>query len=151
MKNALEQGRVQAPKWSFVDPGRRLVLVTAHRRESFGAGIEHICDALVVLAQRDDIQLVYPVHPNPKVMDPVYRKLSGLPRVELIEPLDYVPLIDLMMRSHFILTDSGGIQEEAPSLGKPPRGSLPNGTGCIFSGARKDRADTSPHPCVPHF
>ncbi len=119
MKNALEQGRIQAPKWSFLDPGRRLVLVTAHRRESFGGGFERICEALKVLAQRDDIQLVYPVHRNPNVMDPVYRKLSGLARVELIEPLGYVPLIDLMMRSHFILTDSGGIQEEAPSLGKP--------------------------------
>ena len=119
MKNALEQGRIQAPKWSFIDPGRRLVLVTAHRRESFGGGFERICEALTVLAQRDDIQLVYPVHRNPNVMDPVYRKLSGLARVELIEPLGYVPLIDLMMRSHFILTDSGGIQEEAPSLGKP--------------------------------
>ena len=119
MKNALEQGRIQAPKWPFIDPGRRLVLVTAHRRESFGDGFERICEALTVLAQRDDIQLVYPVHRNPNVTGPVYRKLSGLARVELIEPLDYVPLIDLMMRSHFILTDSGGIQEEAPSLGKP--------------------------------
>ena len=119
MKNALEQGRIQAPKWSFIDPGRRLVLVTAHRRESFGGGFERICAALAVLAERDDIQLVYPVHRNPNVTGPVYRKLSGLARVELIEPLDYVALIDLMMRSHFILTDSGGIQEEAPSLGKP--------------------------------
>ena len=119
MKNALEQGRVQAPQWSFIDPGRRLVLVTAHRRESFGGGFERICAALAALAERDDIQLVYPVHRNPNVTSPVYRKLSGLARVELIEPLDYVPLIDLMMRSHFILTDSGGIQEEAPSLGKP--------------------------------
>ena len=119
MKSALEQGRIQAPAWSFVDPGRKLILVTAHRRESFGDGIESICEALTALARRDDIQLVYPVHRNPNVMDPVYSKLSGLARVELIEPLDYVPLIDLMMRSHFILTDSGGIQEEAPSLGKP--------------------------------
>lgn len=100
--------------------GRRVILVTGHRRESFGAGFERICAALAGAAQRyPDTDIVYPVHLNPNVRDPVNRLLGNLPNVHLIEPLEYLPFIQLMMRSHIILTDSGGIQEEAPSLGRP--------------------------------
>ncbi len=108
-----------ASGFGFLDPARRLVLVTGHRRESFGHGFEEICTGLRDIAQRDDVQIVYPVHLNPSVQGPVRRILGGLPNVHLLEPLDYVPFVYLMMRSHLILTDSGGIQEEAPSLGKP--------------------------------
>jgi UDP-N-acetylglucosamine 2-epimerase (non-hydrolysing) len=102
-----------------LDPERKLILVTAHRRESFGEGFEEICAALEELAGRDDAQIVYPVHPNPNVREPVYRRLSGRTNVRLLEPLEYVPFVSLLMRAHVVLTDSGGIQEEAPSLGKP--------------------------------
>jgi UDP-N-acetylglucosamine 2-epimerase (non-hydrolysing) len=99
--------------------GRKLILVTAHRRESFGAGFERICRALAQLANREDVQIVFPVHPNPNVQVPVKRHLASHPRVSLIAPLDYVPFVDLMRQAHLLLTDSGGIQEEGPSLGKP--------------------------------
>lgn len=102
-----------------LDPNRKLVLVTAHRRESFGDGLEQICAALADLAERSDVQIVYPVHPNPNVRKPVKRHLSGRPGVSLIEPTEYVPFVALLMQSWIVLTDSGGIQEEAPSLGKP--------------------------------
>jgi UDP-N-acetylglucosamine 2-epimerase len=102
-----------------VPPGRRLLLVTAHRRESFGGRFERICHALAELAKRPDVQIVYPVHPNPNVRDPVHRLLGGLANVELIEPLEYVPFVWLLMQAAIVLTDSGGIQEEAPALGKP--------------------------------
>jgi UDP-N-acetylglucosamine 2-epimerase (non-hydrolysing) len=96
-----------------------MILVTAHRRESFGAGFENICRALAELARRPDVDIVYPVHRNPNVTEPVRRLLDGSARIHLLEPLEYVPFVDLMMRSCFVLTDSGGLQEEAPSLGKP--------------------------------
>ncbi|MBI3680408.1 MAG: UDP-N-acetylglucosamine 2-epimerase (non-hydrolyzing) [Acidobacteria bacterium] len=100
--------------------GRRMILVTAHRRESFGGPFESICHALRRLAERNrDIQIVYPVHLNPNVRDPVARILSGHARIRLLEPLRYELFVHLMARSHLILTDSGGIQEEAPFLGKP--------------------------------
>lgn len=102
-----------------VPDGRRMILVTGHRRESFGEGFENICDALRRLAARRDVEIVYPVHLNPNVQEPVRRILGGLPNVQLIDPLSYVPFVGLMESSHLILTDSGGIQEEAPSLGKP--------------------------------
>jgi UDP-N-acetylglucosamine 2-epimerase (non-hydrolysing) len=102
-----------------LDPARRMLLVTGHRRENFGDGFESICGALADLAQRDDIEIVYPVHLNPNVQAPVHAALGRLPRVHLIEPLDYLGFIRLMQRAHVILTDSGGVQEEAPSLGKP--------------------------------
>ena len=99
---------------------QRIVLVTAHRRESFGRGLAAICQALRELVdQLDDIQVVYPVHLNPNVRDPVHERLGGHPRISLIPPLDYASLIQLMRRSAIVLTDSGGIQEEAPSLGIP--------------------------------
>lgn len=102
-----------------IDPTKRLILVTGHRRESFGSGFERICSALVTLAHREDVQIMYPVHLNPNVKGPVEISLGGLERVRLIPPLDYLPFVHLMRRAHIILTDSGGIQEEAPSLGKP--------------------------------
>jgi len=117
---ALQEGRLPAPRWAWLEPSaRRLIVVTAHRRESFGAGIERICDALLQLADRPDLQLVYPVHRNPNVLDPVTRRLGGHPRIVLTDPLDYVSFVDLMRRAYLLITDSGGIQEEAPSLGKP--------------------------------
>jgi len=119
VRDALAAGRLPAGAWPQLDPARRLIVVTAHRRESFGPGFARICDALARLARRPDVQLVYPVHRNPNVVDPVYSRLSGLPNVFLIEPLDYVPFVDLMRRAWLLITDSGGIQEEGPSLGKP--------------------------------
>lgn len=102
-----------------LDPARRMILVTGHRRESFGGGFERICGALLRIAQRPDVDIVYPVHLNPNVKGPVEALLSDLPNVHLIEPQDYLPFVYLMHRSTMILTDSGGVQEEAPSLGKP--------------------------------
>ena len=99
---------------------RRVVLVTGHRRESFGGGFERICTAIRALAERfPGVSFVYPVHLNPNVQKPVHQFLSGMPNVHLLEPLGYAPFVKLMDRSHLILTDSGGIQEEAPALGKP--------------------------------
>ncbi|HET6194853.1 MAG TPA: UDP-N-acetylglucosamine 2-epimerase (non-hydrolyzing) [Acetobacteraceae bacterium] len=108
-----------AAGFGFLDGSKRLVLVTGHRRESFGRGFEQICEGLRRIARRDDVQIVYPVHLNPSVQQPVRRLLGDLPNVHLLPPVDYVPFVYLMTRSHLILTDSGGIQEEAPSLGKP--------------------------------
>ncbi len=106
-------------QFSFLDPGKRLLLVTGHRRESFGDGFEQICLALRALAGRGDVEIVYPVHLNPQVQEPVNRLLGAHPGIHLIPPQDYLPFVHLMTRAHLILTDSGGIQEEAPSLGKP--------------------------------
>lgn len=106
-------------QFDFIDPERRLVLVTGHRRENFGEGFESICRALRRIADMDGIQVVYPVHPNPNVREPVERLLADHPNVKLIAPQDYEPFVYLMERSHLIITDSGGVQEEAPSLGKP--------------------------------
>jgi UDP-N-acetylglucosamine 2-epimerase (non-hydrolysing) len=108
-----------AARFPFLDDDRHLILVTGHRRESFGAGFERICRALADLADRDDTQIVYPVHRNPNVVEPVTRLLGGRDNVHLIEPLDYLPFVYLMTRARLIVTDSGGIQEEAPSLGVP--------------------------------
>jgi len=99
--------------------GKRMILVTGHRRESFGAGFESICHAIAMLAKRDDVEVVYPVHLNPQVREPVNRILGGHSSIRLIEPMDYLPFVALMKKAHVILTDSGGIQEEGPSLGKP--------------------------------
>ena len=105
--------------FSYLRPDRKLILVTGHRRENFGEGLEHICDALSALAGRPDVQLVYPVHPNPRVQEPVNRALGEHPNIFLIKPQDYLNFVYLMTRSDIIITDSGGIQEEAPALGKP--------------------------------
>ena len=106
-------------RFDFLNPGRRLVLVTGHRRENFGAGFENICMAIREISRRDDLEIVYPVHLNPNVQEPVRRILGNSERVHLMEPLDYLPFVYLMDRADLLLTDSGGIQEEAPSLGKP--------------------------------
>lgn len=107
-------------KFDFLDPKQRMILVTGHRRESFGEGFERICQALALVAKRyKNVQIVYPVHLNPNVQEPVRRLLSHFENVYLIEPQDYLPFVYLMNRACLILTDSGGIQEEAPSLGKP--------------------------------
>lgn len=107
-------------QFSFLDLQRRMILVTGHRRESFGRGFENICQALSEVADIfPDVDIVYPVHLNPNVREPVNRLLAGIDNIHLIEPLDYLPFVYLMNRSYLILTDSGGIQEEAPSLGKP--------------------------------
>ncbi len=107
-------------QFPFLHEDKKLVLVTGHRRESFGGGFERICEALAFTAQKHpEAQIVYPMHLNPNVREPVNRILAGINNVHLIEPQQYLPFIYLMNRSHIILTDSGGIQEEAPSLGKP--------------------------------
>ena len=119
VRDGLAQGRLKGWPWSELDPQRKLIVVTAHRRESFGEGFERICRALAEIGRRDDVQIVYPVHPNPNVQDPVNRYLSSHPNIRLIEPLAYVSFVDLMRRAYLLITDSGGIQEEGPSLGKP--------------------------------
>lgn len=106
-------------KFDFLDSSKRLILVTGHRRENFGTGFENICQALVRLADREDVEVIYPVHLNPNVQEPVRRILADVSNVHLVEPQDYLPFVYLMDRSTLIVTDSGGVQEEAPSLGKP--------------------------------
>jgi UDP-N-acetylglucosamine 2-epimerase (non-hydrolysing) len=98
---------------------RRIILVTAHRRENFDGGMQRIASALRTLAEREDTLILFPVHPNPNVSEPMRAALGEHPRIRLLPPLDYVPFVYLLSRSHFILTDSGGVQEEAPALGKP--------------------------------
>lgn len=113
LKSELEE------KFSYLDSSKKLLLVTGHRRENFGEGFENLCKALSELAKRDDIQILYPVHLNPNVQAPVNKYLGQVENIFLIEPQDYLPFVYLMDRSYIILSDSGGIQEEAPSLGKP--------------------------------
>ncbi|EMA4502833.1 UDP-N-acetylglucosamine 2-epimerase (non-hydrolyzing) [Enterobacter hormaechei] len=109
-----------AARYPFLNNGKKTILVTGHRRESFGRGFEQICHALAEIAvQNEDVQIVYPVHLNPNVSEPVNRILGHVENVLLIEPQDYLPFVWLMNHAWLILTDSGGIQEEAPSLGKP--------------------------------
>jgi UDP-N-acetylglucosamine 2-epimerase (non-hydrolysing) len=119
IRNGPELTANLAQHFNFIDACKRLVLVTGHRRESFGAGMERFCRGLARIAERDDTEIVYPVHLNEQVQRPVRSLLSGRNNIHLIEPLDYVPFVYLMDRSDIIITDSGGIQEEAPSLGKP--------------------------------
>lgn len=109
-----------ATQFPFLDENKKLILVTGHRRESFGGGVERICEALAIIAKTNpDVQILYPMHLNPNVREPVNRILGDIDNIILIEPQEYLPFIYLMMRAYIILTDSGGIQEEAPSLGKP--------------------------------
>ncbi|WP_374090226.1 non-hydrolyzing UDP-N-acetylglucosamine 2-epimerase [Methylomicrobium lacus] len=120
----LEQSESESAKlakhFPFLNSERRIILVTGHRRESFGSGFENICKALKMVALKyPDCQIIYPVHLNPNVREPVNRLLTGTENIYLIEPLDYLPFVYLMNQAYLILTDSGGIQEEAPSLGKP--------------------------------
>jgi UDP-N-acetylglucosamine 2-epimerase (non-hydrolysing) len=119
VRDALASGRLPVAYWPQLDPTKKLIVVTAHRRESFGSGFERICEALARLARRQNVQLVYPVHRNPHARETVHRRLDGLSNVFLIEPLGYVPFVDLMCRARLLITDSGGVQEEGPSLGKP--------------------------------
>jgi UDP-N-acetylglucosamine 2-epimerase (non-hydrolysing) len=118
------KAKLVSGEWSGYDGplasgGRRLVVVTAHRRESFGEGFERICDGIRRVADSGRAEIVYPVHPNPNVRKVVHDRLSGHRFIHLIEPLDYVPFVDLMRRADVLLTDSGGVQEEGPSLGLP--------------------------------
>ncbi|CDT93215.1 UDP-N-acetyl glucosamine-2-epimerase [Vibrio coralliirubri] len=107
-------------QFPFLDKNKKLILVTGHRRESFGGGFERICESLAITAKANpETQILYPMHLNPNVREPVNRILAGIDNIHLIEPQQYLPFIYLMNRAHIILTDSGGIQEEAPSLGKP--------------------------------
>jgi UDP-N-acetylglucosamine 2-epimerase (non-hydrolysing) len=119
VRDALESGRLASPEWPQLTPGQRLIVVTSHRRENFGPGFVSAMKALARIAARGDVVLVYPVHRNPNVMSPAHELLGGRQNIRLIEPLAYVPFVDLMRRAAFLITDSGGIQEEAPSLGKP--------------------------------
>ena len=124
VKNKLDQdAQLQdelAALFPMLDPDKKLILVTGHRRESFGGGFERICEALRQISiEHDDCQIVYPVHLNPNVQEPVNRLLADCANVHLTAPKDYLPFVYLMTQSYLILTDSGGIQEEAPSLGKP--------------------------------
>lgn len=124
VRNKIEQdqalGNILTAQYPFLDASKKLILVTGHRRESFGGGFERICEALRKIAlAHPDTQILYPVHLNPNVQEPVNRLLNGIENIFLIPPQDYLPFVYLMTRAHIILTDSGGIQEEAPSLGKP--------------------------------
>lgn len=114
-----ELSAAMARRFPELDPDKLLILVTGHRRESFGEGFLRICDALSRLARRPDVQIIYPVHLNPNVRGPVKERLGERDNIFLIDPLDYLPFVYLMDRARFIITDSGGVQEEAPSLGKP--------------------------------
>jgi UDP-N-acetylglucosamine 2-epimerase (non-hydrolysing) len=112
-------GKQLAAQFHYLDASKKLILITGHRRENFGDGFIRICRAIDTLSKRGDVQLVYPVHPNPNVSGPVRKMLGGASNVHLVDPLDYLPFVYLMRRAHLILTDSGGVQEEAPTLGKP--------------------------------
>lgn len=108
-----------ADQFRFLSPDKKLILVTGHRRENFGEGFERICQALLQLSKLENVEILYPVHLNPNVQEPVRRILANCSNIHLIEPLDYLPFVYLMNKSYLIITDSGGVQEEAPSLGKP--------------------------------
>jgi len=113
------QHRRLKERFGFLDANKRLILVTGHRRENWGGGLEAVCHALLQIARRGDVEIVFPVHLNPKVRQTVHRLLGEVPGIFLIEPQDYLPFVYLMERAALVITDSGGIQEEAPSLGKP--------------------------------
>ncbi len=120
LQKSPEQAAQIADRYDFIHRNKKLILVTGHRRESFGNGFERICSALAEIAKRHaEVQILYPVHLNPQVREPVKRILQGIDNVILIDPQDYLPFVYLMDQAYLILTDSGGIQEEAPSLGKP--------------------------------
>ncbi|MGP8243705.1 MAG: non-hydrolyzing UDP-N-acetylglucosamine 2-epimerase [Bryobacteraceae bacterium] len=118
VRNALASGLLAPFSQLHLDPARRLIVVTSHRRESFGDGFARVMRALARIASRP-VEIVYPVHRNPNVLGPAHELLGGRSNIHLVEPVSYVPFVDLMRRASFLVTDSGGIQEEAPSLGKP--------------------------------
>lgn len=123
MSNRLDEDRVlleaTAANYDFLDRSKRLILVTGHRRESFGRGFERICDGLASIAERSDVEILYPVHLNPNVKAVVNERLDRHPRIHLIEPVQYTDMVYLMKSAYVLLTDSGGIQEEGPALGRP--------------------------------
>jgi len=106
-------------QFNFINPQKKLILITAHRRENFGNGFEQICEMIKLLSHRNDLEIVYPVHLNPYVQKIVFETLNNISNIHLIKPLDYLPFVYLMKQAYLILTDSGGVQEEAPTLGKP--------------------------------
>lgn len=118
VKASLEKGLLRGSPLPLRD-GKRLIVVTAHRRESFGEGFKRLCAGIAKIADRGDAEIVWPVHPNPNVQDTVRATFQGRGNVLLIEPLSYVPFVDLMRQAYLLITDSGGVQEEGPSLGKP--------------------------------
>jgi UDP-N-acetylglucosamine 2-epimerase (non-hydrolysing) len=120
IKNGDDGQQIYQRYFNFLDLSKKIILVTGHRRESFGSGFENICKAILIIAKKyPDIQFVYPVHLNPNVREPVNRLLKNIKNIFCIEPLEYPNLLWLLEKSYFVLTDSGGIQEEAPALGKP--------------------------------
>lgn len=119
VRDRLESGAIRGGDWPRLDPSKKLVVLTAHRRESFGPGLAGVCAAIEQLAARPDVEIAFPVHPNPNVRAAFSDRLARLGNVHLMEPLDYVPFVDLMRRAYLLITDSGGVQEEGPSLGKP--------------------------------
>lgn len=119
LQRDVEQTKIMEARFSFLDPKKKLILVTGHRRENFGEGLEHVCYALRRLGQREDVQIVYPVHMNPRVQEPVREILGEHANIVLIAPQEYLPFVYLMSKAYLILTDSGGIQEEGPAIGKP--------------------------------
>jgi UDP-N-acetylglucosamine 2-epimerase (non-hydrolysing) len=120
VKNRVLRGKKQYEEFNNIDLSKQIVLVTGHRRENFGKDLRSICKALIIIANKyEHIQVVYPVHFNPNVWEPVHLLLKNIKNIHLIKPLDYEPFIYLMIKSKLIITDSGGVQEEAPSLGKP--------------------------------
>ncbi len=118
VRDALAEGRLSFAPLP-IEPAKKLIVVTAHRRESFGPPILDICRAIAELSERDDVQIIWPVHPNPNVRSAADATLRGRANVLLLDPLDYLPFVDLMRHAYLLITDSGGVQEEGPSLGKP--------------------------------
>jgi len=123
VKNFITHDRLITKKlqenFSFLHPHKKLILITGHRRENFGEGLQNICFALRKLAEREDLQIVYPVHLNPNVQEPVNNILRNINNIFLLDPIEYIPFVYLLSQAYLVLTDSGGIQEEAPTLGKP--------------------------------
>jgi UDP-N-acetylglucosamine 2-epimerase (non-hydrolysing) len=120
VRRKIQNERKEYKELDSIDFTQKIILVTGHRRENFGQDLINICEALKKIAAKyNDIEIVYPVHLNPNVSKPVYNLLSGIDNINLLKPLDYEPFVYLMVKSHLIISDSGGIQEEAPSLGKP--------------------------------
>ena len=120
LRDRLERGELRGLEWPQLDTGRKLIVVTAHRRESFGEGFTSLCSAIADLVEsRPEVLFVYPAHLNPNVQEPVHRLLADIPNLTLLPPLDYLPMVHLMKHATLVLTDSGGIQEETTALGIP--------------------------------
>lgn len=119
VRDRLASGAIRSGGWPQFDPRKKLLVLTAHRRESFGPGFDGVSAGIEQLAARPDVEIAFPMHPNPNVRQAFAGRLSGLENVHLLPPLDYVPFVDLMRRAWLLITDSGGVQEEGPSLGKP--------------------------------